>query len=295
VGGLGGSPYRSGTFEYYVGEKTGDQDAKGVGAYLLAASEVQQAATEAVGQGETVLMDAWFNSQRRKNAAGQTELFHYKWDDDSTSGFAFFGRAFERYGAQLEEETAAPGSAEGKAKLRTATVFLIASPDIPSKNPSPNYMDKASADAIEAWVRAGGTLILMENDGPNAEFEHFNLLSDRFGMHFNPVLRNHVVGDDYPAGTVMIPAGTGVFSEAHKAYMKDTSTITVSGPARAVVTATTEPKSDVMIAIAGLGKGRVLGIVDPWLYNEYVDHRNHLPLDYDPWPAAIDLAGWALR
>jgi unsaturated rhamnogalacturonyl hydrolase len=40
VGGLGGTPYRPGTPEYYYGEKTGDQDAKGVGAYLLAASEM---------------------------------------------------------------------------------------------------------------------------------------------------------------------------------------------------------------------------------------------------------------
>ena len=41
--GLGGTPYRSGTYEYYVGEKTGDNDAKGIGAYLLAGSAMQQA------------------------------------------------------------------------------------------------------------------------------------------------------------------------------------------------------------------------------------------------------------
>lgn len=41
--GLGGKPYRSGTYEYYVGEATGDNDAKGVGAYLLAGSEMEQA------------------------------------------------------------------------------------------------------------------------------------------------------------------------------------------------------------------------------------------------------------
>ena len=38
--GLGGTPYRSGTYEYYVGEARGDDDAKGVGAYLLAGSEM---------------------------------------------------------------------------------------------------------------------------------------------------------------------------------------------------------------------------------------------------------------
>jgi len=95
VGGLGGKPYRSGSYEYYIGEKTRVNDAKGVGAFLLAGSEMEQASTEALGQRKTVLVDAWFNSQTRQNAAGQTELFHYKWDDDSNNGFAFFGRAFQ--------------------------------------------------------------------------------------------------------------------------------------------------------------------------------------------------------
>ena len=46
VGGLGGTPYRSGTFDYYVGEKTIANDAKGVGAFLLAGSEMAQASTK---------------------------------------------------------------------------------------------------------------------------------------------------------------------------------------------------------------------------------------------------------
>ncbi len=119
VGGLGGSPYRSGTFDYYIGEKTITNDAKGIGAFLLAGSEMAQAGTEALGQGKTVLVDAWFNSQTRKNAAGQTELFHYKWDDDANSGFAFFGRAFQRYGVKLATLTTAPTVAD----LRKAQIY----------------------------------------------------------------------------------------------------------------------------------------------------------------------------
>lgn len=289
--GLGGTPYRSGTYDYYIGEKVISNDPKGIGAFLMAGSEMEQVATATLGQGKTVVVDAWFNSQTRKNAAGQTELFHYKWDDDSDNGFAFFGRAFQRYGARLDEERAAPTAAD----LKRARIYILASPDIPSKNSEPHYMDQKSGDEIEAWVRAGGVLILMENDGPNAEFEHFNTLSDRFGIHFNAVLRNHVVGHDFPAGTVIIPAGTGVFRQAHRAYMKDTCTITASGPARAVLTATTEPRSDVMMTVARVGKGTVYAVVDPWLYNEYTDGRKHLPVEFDTFAAAIDLAGWAIR
>jgi unsaturated rhamnogalacturonyl hydrolase len=309
VGGLGGTPYRSGTFEYYVGEKTGANDAKGIGAFLLAGSEMEQAPTAGLGQEgssrlligskdkltvtdrpgarKTVLLDAWFNSQTRKNAAGQTELFHYKWDDDANSGFAFFGRAFQRYGVNLATETTAPTMAD----LNKAQIYVLASPDIPVKNPKPNYMDKASGDAIQAWVKAGGVLILMENDVTNSEFDHFNTMSERFGVHFNPVIRNKVDGDKWEMATVMIPAGTGVFEHPHKAYLKEICTIRVSGPAKAVVT----DQGDVLMAVAKYGKGSVFAVVDPWVYNEYVDRRNRLPVDYDGFAAAIDLAGWAVR
>jgi unsaturated rhamnogalacturonyl hydrolase len=307
VGGLGGSPYRAGDFDYYIHEKVVDQDAKGVGAYLLAGSEIEQApappATTAAtpsdtfnskayhaGEGSsphriTALVDAWFNSQTRKNALGQTELFHYKWDDDSNNGYSFFGRAFRRYGASLATETATPTLAD----LKQAQIYIIASPDIPSKNPNPHYMDKASGDAIEAWVRAGGVLLLFSNDRDNTEFEHFNTLSDRFGIHFNPVLSHHVVDPDHSTGEVVIPPGTGIFGAGFTAYMKDTSTITPTGPAKALVT----DHGDVMIALAHVGKGVVLAVTDPWFYNEYADGRKMS--QYKGFEAAKDVAAWAIH
>ena len=325
VGGLGGKPYRSGTFEYYVGESTGDNDAKGIGAYLLAGSEMQQADTQVLGQaqtmfhfskpadgakgninltdasgktspmnlamdqkpGKTVLLDAWFNSQTRKNAAGETELFHYKWDDDSNGGFSFFGRAFRSFGAKLAEEKTAPTAAD----LKKAQIYILASPDIPAKNPNPHYMDMESGDVIEAWVKDGGVLLLMENDKTNSEFEHFNTLSERFGIHFNPVLRNAVVNNEWSMGRVDIPATTGVFKQAHVAYLKEISTITVSGPTTAVLT----DKGDVLMAVSKVGKGVVFAVTDPWVYNEYIDHRNKLPQEFDTYAAAKDLARWAIE
>jgi len=287
VGGLGGSPYRSGTFDYYIGEKTRTNDAKGVGAVLLAGSEMAQSATEALGQGKTVMVDAWFNSQTRKNAAGQTELFHYKWDDDANPGFAFFGRAFQRYGVKLATLKTAPTLAD----LKKAQIYVMASPDIPVKNPNLHYMDKASGEAIEAWVKAGGVLILMQNDKTNSEFDHFNTMTERFGLHFNAVLRNTVDNNNWPQGTIMVPKGTGVFEYPHQAYLKEISTITLSGPAKSILT----DKGDVLMAVTKFGRGVVYAVVDPWIYNEYVDRRNKLPQEFDGYDAAIDLAGWAVR
>ena len=45
VSGLGGSPYRDGSFEYYMSEKVISNDPKGVGAFLIAANEVELPAT----------------------------------------------------------------------------------------------------------------------------------------------------------------------------------------------------------------------------------------------------------
>jgi unsaturated rhamnogalacturonyl hydrolase len=44
VGGLGGKPYRDGSFEYYIGEKVIANDYKGIGAFILASLEIESAA-----------------------------------------------------------------------------------------------------------------------------------------------------------------------------------------------------------------------------------------------------------
>ena len=285
VGGLGGTPFRAGDYNYYIHEPVVDQDKKGVGAFLLAGSEMEQSATQSLGQHKTALIDAWFNSQTRKNAFGQTEPFHYKWEDDSASGYSLFGRAFQSYGVSLATLPAAPTP----AALAHANIYLVASPDIPIKNPNPHTMDKPSGDAIEAWVKAGGVLLLFSNDRDNTEFTGFNTLSDRFGIHFNPVLSHHVVGEDHASGEVVIPANTGIFGAGFTAFMKDTSSIAVHGPAKAVVT----DHGDIMIAISHLGKGVVLAVTDPWVYNEYADGRKMR--QYDGFEAAQDLAAWAVH
>jgi unsaturated rhamnogalacturonyl hydrolase len=310
VGGLGGTPYRAGDFAYYLREAIVDQDPKGVGSFLLAGSEIEQAsAAQPVSNSAKItslrssrdfrnnepspssthrpvaVVDAWFNSQTRQTALGQTELFHYKWSDDAISGYSFFGYAFERSGADLAQLPTAPTA----ANLAGASIYVIVSPDIPAKNPNPHSMDPTSAAAIEAWVRAGGVLLLFSNDRDNTEFTHFNTLSDRFGLHFNPVLSHHVIDPDHSTGEVVLPPNTGIFGEGFTAYMKDTCTLTVSGPARAIVT----DHGDIMIAISHLGKGTILAVTDPWFYNEYADGRKMS--QYRGYDAAKDIAAWAIQ
>jgi unsaturated rhamnogalacturonyl hydrolase len=44
VAGLGGKPYRDGSYEYYLSEKVVTNDLKGIGAFLMASVEMEGAA-----------------------------------------------------------------------------------------------------------------------------------------------------------------------------------------------------------------------------------------------------------
>ena len=220
--GLGGNPYRDGSYAYYVGEKVIANDPKGVGAFLLASAEMEDAQNATLGRGKTVVLDAWFNSQQRRDAFGQPVSFHYKWNDEANSGFSLFGHIFRSYGAQTQTLFESP-TAEN---LGRAQVYIIVSPDIPVKNPKPNYMTAEAAEQIAKWVKAGGVLVLMENDPANADIEHFNLLAEKFGIHYNSVLRNAVDGNKFEMGRLALTGGGPVFHSAHTIYMKEICTIT---------------------------------------------------------------------
>jgi unsaturated rhamnogalacturonyl hydrolase len=284
--GLGGNPYRDGSYAYYIGEKVASDDPKGVGAFLLAGTEMENAANAKIGRGQTVMMDAWFNSQTHPDAFGQQVSFHYKWNDQANSGFSLMGHIFNNFGAATSTLYTAPTV----ANLSAAEVYLIVSPDIPVKNPNPHYMQPEDATQIAEWVKKGGVLVLMENDPANADIDHFNLLAEKFGIHYNTVLRNQVTGSQFEMGKVVLEAGGPIFHQAHNAYIKEICTITAKAPATAVLV----DKGDVLMATAKYGKGTVYATVDPWLYNEYTDGRK-LPAFYDNYAAGQELAWWILE
>jgi unsaturated rhamnogalacturonyl hydrolase len=278
--------YRDASYEYYINEKIVRDDPKGVGAFLMAASEMEISRTAALGRGKVAALDSYFNNETRKDVTGTPVLFHYKWDELSNPGFWFFGHVFRNYGVSTKELTAAP-TAEN---LRNADIYIIANPDNPAKVTQPNYVDDAHVKAVTDWVKNGGVLLLMENNAGNSDFEHFNKLGDAFGIHFNEVTRNTVEGKKFEQGKLMVPAGNPVLKNAKQIYMKEICTLALKPPAAPAL----EDKGDVLMAISHLGKGTVLAIVDPWLYNEYVDGRK-LPPDYQNFEAAQDLVRWVVQ
>lgn len=236
--------------------------------------------------GREVLLDAWYNSQTRKNAAGQWELFHYKWNDEKDSGFSLFGQIFRSFGVRTSTLESRPTL----AKLKGANIYIIVSPDNPAKNPHPHYMNAADAEPIAAWVRSGGVLLIMENDPANADIPHMDILADRFGLHFNNVLVHHVIGDQFEMGRIDLRSAAPPFTHSHVLYMKDTCSLTLAKGARPLL----QWKGDTLMAVARYGKGTVVAVTDPWLYNEYTDGRK-LPAEYDNFAAGKEFVQWLLR
>jgi unsaturated rhamnogalacturonyl hydrolase len=283
--GLGGNPYHDGSAAYYLSVRQRSDDARGLGPFLMAAVEQEAIADHKIGAGKTVMVDGWFNRQHRLNAAGVNELFHYKWDDRSDSGFSFVGDIFHHYGAQTTMLEAAP-TAEN---LASAQIYLIVSPDTKEKTPQPNYISAEDAKAVVDWVRKGGVLMLMANDSPNTDLAGLNRIAALLGMNFAEGTTHHVIGNNIAAGTIVAAADGEVFHSPHTLYMKDTTEITVPAFGHPVVT----DKEGVAIATVPFGKGMVLAVIDPWIYNEYTDGRR-LPAKYDNFAAAQEVVRWLL-
>jgi unsaturated rhamnogalacturonyl hydrolase len=286
VSGLGGNPYRDGSFEYYMSEPVIVNDPKGMGAFIKCAVEMEMADQQNVGKGKTVLLDYYFNNEWKKDATGKQVRFHYTWDDRSNSGFAMLGEVFGNYGVKKKMLESRPTA----NNLQQASIYLIVDPDTEKETAKPNYIQPQDVSVIKEWVRAGGVLLLMGNDSGNAEFKNFNQLPEAFGIHFNENSKNRVQNDNYPEGAVTIPADHPIFRKSQKVYIKELSTLAVTPPATVVL----RNGDDNVAAMTKYGKGMVFAIGDPWLYNEYVDGRK-LPMEYENYPAAVDLVNWLIK
>ena len=283
--GLGGNPYRDGSFNYYVEEKTVTNDPKGVGAYLLAAVEMENLSDSSMGRGKTVLLDNYFNHELRKDENGREQTWHYVWDELDINGYSIFGNAFKIFGASLATLTTAPASED----LKHARVYIMVDPDTPKETADPKFMDEKSASVIADWVKSGGVLAVFANDLGNCDLEHTNILVRKFGIEFNLDSINHVDGSKFEMGKILVPADNEIFKNAHTIYMKEISTLKLSSPARPLL----NHNGSVIMATARYGKGSVFVVGDPWLYNEYTDGRK-LPAEYENLKAGRDLAHWLL-
>lgn len=286
VSGLGGKPYRDGSFAYYMSEPVIVNDAKGMGAFIQCAAEMELATTQSTGKGKTIVLDRYFNSEKRKDVTGTEVYWHYVWDEKSNPGFSMLGDVFRKYGARLTSLDDAPSA----ANLKKASVYIIVDPDHIRDNPRPNYVEDKDVKVISDWVKAGGVLVLMANDSNNCDLTHLNKLSGAFGIKFTDRSLNMVKNDKYEMGAVVPAADDAIFKQPKKMFLKEVSAIEVKSPAKA----STKKDGEVIIATAKYGKGYVFAVGDPWLYDEYLDGRR-LPAEFENYKAAEDLVKWLLK
>jgi unsaturated rhamnogalacturonyl hydrolase len=286
VGGLGGNPYRDGSNDYYLKEKVVTNDAKGIGAFIQASVEIEKIPGLQAGNDRTVMLDSYFNNERKKDITGRIVPTHYKWWQRDNNGLSFLGHVFKNYGLNLATLFQAPS----EANLKPAAVYLIVDADIPKENPDARYIEPAHVKTITDWVKRGGILLVLHNDTGNAEFTHMNTLMAKFGITFRENSINHVQGSLFEQGAITIPANNLVLKTAPKVYLKEISTFNLATPAIPVL----KHEGQVVVAMARYGKGTVLAVGDPWFYNEYLDGRK-LPADFDNFKAANDLVAWLVQ
>lgn len=286
VAGLGGNPYRDGSYQYYLSEKVVRNDPKGVGAFLMASNEMEMATRQSTGKGKTVMLDSYFNNEMKKDSSGEMVPWHYKWDELSNGGFSLWGNVFRSFGVKTDTLYSAPSA----TNLKAADIYIIVDPDTETETPKPNYVASTDVRVISDWVKSGGVLVLMGNDVGNAEFDHFNQLARVFGIEFNKDSRNKVPGNDFSMGRLVVQSPHPIFKTSRNLYLKEISTLQLKSPAKSVFV----DSGDNLMAVAKFGKGTVFAVGDPWLYNEYTDGRK-LPPEYDNFKAANDLALWLIQ
>jgi len=286
VSGLGGNPYRDGSFEYYMSEPVIVNDPKGIGAFLLASNEMEMQRTVSIGKGKTVVMDNYFNRETKDDAFGKKIVFHYKWWERDNGGFSFLGHVFNKYGATTKLLDEAPTA----ANLKNASVYFLIDPDWPKENKTPNYIEQKHIDALYNYVKNGGVLVMMANDSNNVEFKNYNKLAERFGIHWNENMRHDVIDNKYEQGALFFDEADAIFGKVKKVFIKQICTQTIGKPAISVY----KENGEVLMSFARLGRGTVFAVGDPWFYNEYVDGRK-IPAEFENYKAAEELVQWLLK
>jgi unsaturated rhamnogalacturonyl hydrolase len=188
---------------------------------------------------------------------------HYQWDGVRAGGFSELGKVLAGLGAQLKtvRERVTAQVLEG------VRVFIIVDPDTPTETAEPQYILPEEIAAIEAWVRAGGRLVLLGNDKGNAEFAHFNQLARRFGIEFLEETYPKVQGK----GILVAKGDGGIFEGAAEVYLVEVAPLKVAPEVQVLLS----DRGTTIMAQAKPGKGEVFALGDPWIYNEYIDHKNN--------------------
>lgn len=191
---------------------------------------------------------------------------HYQWEGTSDGSFSKLAGKFREHGVELRTLRARID----RASLQPLNLLIIVDPDTPDETADPKYIEDSEIDALEAWVKGGGRLVLLGNDKGHAEFTHFNKLASRFGIRF--------LEETYPKVTgkaILVATGSNeIFAGGLNAYLVEVAPLQLTAPAQAVLT---NKGTDIM-ALARVGQGMVFALGDPWLYDEYIGRNDNVAI-----------------
>jgi len=188
--------------------------------------------------------------------------YHYAWEDTAPSGYSKLQELIEKLGAKTTS-IAQPASAE---MLANVDIYLLVTPGTPTDDPATRPLDDAARQAIVAWVKSGGVLVLLNNDKDHAEFANTNRLAQQFGITFHEDVRFGLKADPKRLQMHSFPDHP-FFQGVSKLHMRSVCTLSVRPPAEVVY----RFQGDEIMALCRYGQGTVFALGDPWGYNEYID------------------------
>ena len=218
-----------------------------VAAALLEAAEAKKV---------VVALDRCYNHETRKG-----KPYHYAWEDTTSAGYSELQKLLQNLGAK----TISLNKPASRETLAGVDIYMIVNPNTRDKVPDPMFIEDDAIEAIVAWVKAGGVLVLFNNDKAHAEFEHMNQLASRFGITFNQDVRFGLGADPKKLQMHSFPDHP-FFRGVEKLHMRSICTLKVQAPAEVVY----RFQGDNIMALCRLGKGTVFALGDPWGYNEYI-------------------------
>jgi hypothetical protein len=200
---------------------------------------------------KVVAVDAWHNRETQP---------HYAWEGTYQGGYSGLGATLKGLGVETRtvKETLSAKSLKGLDAL------IIVDPDTPAESVKPNLIADTEIDALAAWVNQGGTLLLFGNDPGNAEFTRLNALANRFGLEF--IEKKHADGKGN-AKLTLTTSNASWFTPGLKFYGVDLAPLKVTAAQSETLLA---ESGTPMMASVNVGKGRVVALGDPWVYNEYL-------------------------
>ncbi len=207
--------------------------------------------------GHVVALDGFHNNETQ-------DRLHYRWEGTHRGGFSELGKLLQSLGG----ETRTVQERISRKTLAHTALFIVVDPDTPGEAAHPQYLENDEINALQEWVRAGGRLVLLGNDKGNAEFAHFNLLAERFGIQFLETTYRNAQGD----GHLTLATAGPILGNGLAIYLVDIAPLKI-----------TNKRADILLSDNGIpiialvreGKGLVFALGDPWVYNEYIGSKDN--------------------